>query len=467
MSAPVGGAINGVISLGRAAIPVAAKFLPNAIAKYLGATSAGAAISAQKPVIESEGESRADNAQSGALWGAAGQGAGDLAGKVIRGVVDKSDSLKHLSAKVRDSLTLGQTVDRNTIPGRVLASTEEVAQSVPLAGRIIASARDRGRDAWRDDLINQITPEGFVPVGTNIREKLSSIYGELQKRYQDTLAGHNIRPSPLFEKVIEAIAVDPRRGMTEQQRKELKDLVRGFYDSMFGSQTVKILGANGKSVLAPLGPLNASLISDATAAKNFEAFLTAKANQYGMSSSPGAADMAKAFRDLERAWTVAYREQLPMETRQALASLDKLYAPYKTVEKASQSVANDYGDFTPAQFLNAVKSRSNKPAFGRGEAMLQDNAQVARELLMDRVANSGTVDRGIAAGALMGAVAVDPKVTLGTLGIGVPMMTTRIGRDFMTGDTKFQKLMQLLRADEAAETFGMPTAVSLDSQSRY
>jgi hypothetical protein len=130
-------------------------------------------------------------------------------------------------------------------------------------------------------------------------------------------------------------------------------------------------------------------------------------------------------------------------------------------------VANDYGDFTPAQFLNAVKSRSNKPAFGRGEAMLQDNAQVARELLMDRVANSGTVDRGIAAGALMGAVAVDPKVTLGTLGIGVPMMTTRIGRDFMTGDTKFQKLMQLLRADEAAETFGMPTAVSLDSQSRY
>ena len=72
--------------------------------------------------------------------------------------------------------------------------------------------------------------------------------------------------------------------------------------------------------------------------------------------------------------------------------LDTAYAKVKTLQRASQSLGADNGVVTPAQYLNAVKaadSSAGKNRFATGRAFNQDFAQAAKNVLSDKVANTG------------------------------------------------------------------------------
>jgi hypothetical protein len=428
------------------------KMLPKA-AQYLGAVGAGAGVGALAPTLGEE--SRASNAATGAIFGAGGQAVGDLGGRAIEGLVAKNPNIAALPQKIRDRMSLGQVADRNTLSGRIASTTEEKLQSVPFVGNRIKNYRQKAVDTWRDDVIEQGAPKGFIPQGGTPREKIADAYGEYGRRYSSALRGQQVSPSQLFESQVLKITNDPRSGMTQKAQDEVRDMTMNYYRSMF----------HGNPQTAPPGtaPIiqgtqrGTAISADAETAKKFEAFLTKKAMEARKSNAPGASEQAKMFEDMERAWSVSYRRQLPSSTRRATRELDQTYPTHMNAQRAASYVGNDYGEFTPQQMVQAIRSRTSERKFAQQRGVGQTQAQVARDALPDKVPNSGTADRSAALGTIGGLV-VDPVTTAKTYAASIPAllaMTTKTGRNATTGDTRVQALLQRMRVNEALR-LGMP-----------
>lgn len=451
LASRVGADIAMSLPLARAAQAVAAiPRLASRATPYVTAALAGAGMGAVQPVIGNE--SRGENAAIGAGFGAAGQAAGNVIGRGIEGFVRTNPNVAALPRAIRDRLTLGQTADRDSLSGAVASSTEEKLQSVPLIGNIIRNARQGAIDNWRNDLVNRSAPRGFTPQGANTWERLDSAGQEYRNRYVAALRGHQVPPSRLFESQVASLTNNPRSGLTNQQQAEARDLVMRYYNSMFHGNS-PATGPAGTSPIIQGAQRGTPVSIDANNAKGFEAFLTKQAMQYRKSNAPGASDMANLFEDLERAWSVSYRRALPSSARTNIRELDRTYAPFKTVERAAAYTGNDFGDFTPQQLVQAVRQRTPQARFSRGGGVLQQEAAAARDTLIDRVPNSGTADRALTVGAIGGAV-LEPTVAAATLGLAVPAMTTRVGRNAMTGDTRLQEVLRLLRANSVARGAG-------------
>jgi len=419
-------------------------------ASLLAAGAVNGGYESLKPV--QEGDTRAGNAAFGFGTGAAAQGVGNLAARGITGLVKVSRAAASLPKSVQDAATLGQIADRTTVGGKIASSIEEKARSIPIIGQAITAARERGANAWRDNVLENVTPDGHTPVGDTMRERLSNIQDEFTKRYAGALDGQQVGPLGAFEKRITKITTDPTRGLTEAEQAEARRKIMDYYNYMHGIDP---------TAQVPNIPRNIT----ATQAKEFESFLTAQGRQYAKATTPGADNMARLFGDAEDAYTVAYRSQLPLARRQALAPLDQKYSPYKTVERAATAVGNDMGDFTPSQLLLASKARSRVPVFARGDGSMQKSADIGKHVFQDKLPNSGTIDRGLGIAAL-GAFAADPVGTTGKLAGGglimLPAFTTKIGKNTMTGNTRLQMMMQKLRMDQAARNAGVPAAQAFD-----
>jgi hypothetical protein len=231
-------------------------------------------------------------------------------------------------------------------------------------------------------------------------------------------------------------------------------MVMDYYQGMYAA-TPRPGGGTGVAI----NPASA-ISTTPEAAKKFESFLTDKARQHRMAATtPGSQDMARVYDKIEDAWTTAYRSQLPISTRKNLKPIDEKYAKFKTAERASTSVGNEEGAFTPNQLLNSAKARTTKPEFARGEGLLQSEADIGKTVYQDKIPNSGTTDRAMNIGAI-GAAAVDPASTAAVLATGrygvAPLFTTKGGKNLMMGETKAQIMLKKLRALEALQQSGAP-----------
>lgn len=88
-----------------------------------------------------------------------------------------------------------------------------------------------------------------------------------------------------------------------------------------------------------------------------------------------------------------------------------------TVERAASSTAAAGGVFTPAMLHAAVKAADpskGKSAFARGRANMQDLSEAGKSVLPEAIRDSGTTERILTTGALMGSpMAVEPATALG------------------------------------------------------
>lgn len=430
------------------------------VGKYAGAVGLGAGAGAMNATLE--GESRGKNAAAGGLFGALGQGAGDVVGRVISGIVPKSAAAKTLPQNVQDAATLGQVADRTSTTGRIFSALEEKMKSVPIIGSAIDHARSRGTDAWRNDVIAKGTPDGFTPqTGGSTRDKVDDIYKEFQTRYSRALRGHQVTPSQFFEQELLKISTDPKNGLSAEMAENLsRDIMRN-YQARFAAVTPN-RGPAGTAIASPGNPGTITAMRG-DEAKGFEAFLGGRSRQYAKSvDNPLNPDIARFYDQVERAWSAAYKRQLGPSVRAELKPLDSKYAPYKTVERAASTLGNTGGDFTPSQLTNAVSARTGKAKFGRGEGLLADEAQAGKAAFQDHIPNSGTAER-TALGATAAGMWIDPITTLGTygaMGASLPLFTSKTGKNAMTGDLKLQKLLQALRAHEAARSAGAPLGIA-------
>lgn len=439
------GQIGGEIAMTAAPAAKAAKIFQRAlpVAKSLAPWLATAGTSAASEALKApdEGETRGENAMTGAVTGLVGQGVATVGGKAIGGIAQKSREAMALPPKVADEATLGQLADRKTVLGQAVSRAEEGLKSLPLVGSMISNARTRGVDAWRGDVLSKASPDGFtVPKTETTREAIEKIGNEFSTRYKAVLAGQPVKPLPAFEKRVMSVITDPKSGLLPAQQAEIKKLVDGYYENMFQ--------------ITPQNPFGKA--ADAATAKDFEAFLTKMASNYkrASSSSPQAPAMAKALEDIEDAWTIAYRSQMPTQVRKALNPLDAKYAPFKTVERAASYVGNEGGDFTTSQLLNSVKARTTMPRFARSQGLLQKDAEAGKAVFGDKLPDSGTTERATLAAFGLGAL-LDPA-TAAMTAVAIPAIGTKTGRNAILGDTKLQLLLKKMRADKALEQSGMP-----------
>ncbi len=102
-----------------------------------------------------------------------------------------------------------------------------------------------------------------------------------------------------------------------------------------------------------------------------------------------------------------------------LSKINTGYANFKRVQRAASSVAAEDGVFNPAQLHNAVKAADrskDKARFAEGTALMQDLSAAGKNMLSNKVPNSGTVDRLLLGGGALGSGLVNPLIPVGLLG---------------------------------------------------
>ena len=101
-----------------------------------------------------------------------------------------------------------------------------------------------------------------------------------------------------------------------------------------------------------------------------------------------------------------------------LAAINRGWANFKRVQKAASSVAAEDGVFSPAQLHSAVKAADrskDKARFAEGNALMQDLSAAGKNILNNRVPNSGTADRLLMGGGALASYLVNPLLPLGLL----------------------------------------------------
>lgn len=395
---------------------------------------------------------------TGSTMQATGNVIGAGVGRLIDGLIPKSAAASRLPQAVQDRSTLGQLADRKTMAGRFYGGMEEVAQSIPIVGTRISNARDAGVNTWRDATIDSVSPPGFKAGAGEGSERIAEVYKAFKRGYGGALANKTVSPSQMFESQVLKITSDPRRGLSPEQAENIRNTVMAAYQARF--QGLNQTAPAGTAVAT--GPRPRAIGMPAREAKDFESFLSDFARRYTKGQGPMDDKIGGAYGDIERAWTAAYRRQLGPQVRAQLKPLDQQYAKYVTVENAAGSTGALGGNFTPQQLNNSAKVRTGQRRYGRGEGILHNEAQDAKEVFMNRIPNSGTTDRTLGALGLAGGVVIDPVMTgtsLAVLGAG----TTKAGKSIMLGETATQRLLQQIQAQRLLQQSGIPVGATLSN----
>ncbi|QGZ42720.1 hypothetical protein IP92_05747 [Pseudoduganella flava] len=297
--------------------------------------------------------------------------------------------------------TIGQALG-----GRANA-VEEKLMSLPVVGDMVSKARGAANDQFQRAAINRaLKPIGAeLPEGMSGRDAVTFTENALKERYDD---------------VLNKIGAIPADGKFTSNVAALRDKVNKML--IPADEKAKFQGALS-DVLETFDE-HGYMTSDAY--KTLESALGADARKLAGSQSIYEGKLAPAVKQLQA-------ELRDMLKRQAGEYADDLkasntgWANFKRVQNAASKLGADDGNFTPAQFQNAVRAldkSKDKGAFARGSALGQDLGDAGKSVLGNKVPNSGTTDRALLnLGLLGGTAAVSPAAAMGALG-GAAMYTS-------------------------------------------
>jgi len=115
-----------------------------------------------------------------------------------------------------------------------------------------------------------------------------------------------------------------------------------------------------------------------------------------------------AAHDSLRGWLT---RAAPPEASGALKAANAGWAAFKRAQRAASSVAAEDGLFSAAQLHSAVRAldrSKDKAAFAKGTALMQDLSAAGKNVLANKVPNSGTTDRLLATLGIAGPLAGAP-----------------------------------------------------------
>lgn len=285
-------------------------------------------------------------------------------------------------------LTYGQAM------GGMAKSIEDKLTSAPIVGDAINRARGRGLDAFRTATINR----SLAKIGDTLPDNISNGHEAMQ------YAGQSLGNK--YNEVLGQATIKP----TNRLRVNMANAMQGsgLSDGGFIAETAK----NNASRL--LNDKITSRIFDKPEVTGQElqklvSGLRATTNKYKNALDPDQRDIGQISDSARRVLIDEAKAQNPNFAAQ-YDPLQQGYANYKAIERAAGGTGVVDGNFTPNQYLSAVRAADtsvNRGNFAKGRAFNQDFANAAVDILPNKVPDSGTAGRqwllggGLAGGAAL------------------------------------------------------------------
>lgn len=325
-------------------------------------------------------QSKIEQSLIGTAFGA-GIGVG---GKVLSSLA--APTMRSTAQEVMKSgvqLTPGQIAGGGTEAsslGKAVRRAEESFKSIPILGAFIKDAEKRGVESFNIATVNQALEPLGVKIDRNTPAGHLAIregHEKLAKAYDDVLS--NVSFHLDMDAASDIANLRQRASMLpEMQFKQYENLLQQ-----------RVAHAMGK------GPVSGEEL------KAVESGLRNFANEYRISGDPAQRELAYLVDDTRGALRDGLIRQNPKQAK-ALADVDRAYAMFVRVEGAAARGATHYGVFTPNDLLQSIKQNDRtmrKGAFARGDALMQSYAELAHGFLAPQVADSGSPERLLTAGA--------------------------------------------------------------------
>lgn len=350
------------------------------------------------------GEDYAKNMATGGVVGGGVAGVMGAAGRVISGARPRpaADAL----------MQQGVTPTPGQYLGGVIGRVEEKAESVPLFGDAIISAR-RGAVG---DMNKAIYKDVLEPVGGTApkeigRDAVADVHRQLTQKYDELLPKLNFAPDAQFSSDMQSIFQQASRHLEPDQLSKFDTILD---DSLYGSVSRAKGNVTGQEL------------------KDIETKLTQKIDRYTGTKDVGNDDMADALKTVRDTFRGALSRQNGSYAGE-LQAVNQAWSRYAVLRDAASRVTNPDMPIKPSQFQAAVKAASGnspagKAAFGEGRAKGQSLGDAGMSLLSDRYPNSGTAGRMMTGGVLAGGLGYANPLALGGMGVLSGLYATDLGR---------------------------------------
>lgn len=335
-------------------------------------------------------------------------------GGVLAGSIQGATRLAagEVSPNARTLLDAGVNPTPGQLRGGWANRIEEGASSIPFFGDMIKSARRGAVVDFNRAVINRaLQPIGAkLPSGVSGREAISAAQSELSKAYDTILPRLTAKLDQQF--VSDLGTVQARVRMLPQDRQEqINTIISEQVARRFAQGNGSAAGDSLKAIESELGRISTN---------------------YKKGASADEREMGRIIEDVQDSFrNLVQRSAANPADAAKLQAINQGWAVFKRAQRASVYAADSDGVFTPARFMQAVREldkSKDKAAFARGGAVMQGMAAAGKDVLGDKVPDSGTPYRVAAMAGLSGAgyQFVDPYVGIGLAAAALPY--TNVGR---------------------------------------
>ena len=367
----------------------------------------GAGFGALQPV-ENPGDNfwqqKGKQAKTGAI-------AGGLAAPITAGLA-RIVSPK-TSPDVKALMREGVTPTPGQVLGGAFKTTEEKLTSIPIVGDAIRMGQRRSIGEFNTAAVNRtLAPIGkALPKGAAGREAIQFADDAIGQYYDDVLA--RVGPVKLdaqleqeFTKSLGNLSGTPEKAQA------------------FVTELQKQIGERARN-----GVLNGESF------KAIESRLGERAMHYRASLDPADKDLGSAFFEAQRAMRQWLERAAPKGVAGDVSKANQAFAAYVRVRNAAGSQGAEAGVFTPAQLSAGVRRADRsigKGAFAKGEALMQDLSDAGKSALAQKVPDSGTPGRIMAAAMTGGGLGFMSPTALTAAGLST-LPYTSVGQRAAAG----------------------------------
>ena len=281
---------------------------------------------------------------------------------------------------VRALMAEGVTPTTGQILGGGYKRFEEGLTSIPVIGDYIKSAQGRAVEQLSTAAFNRaLRPIGqSLPAGTTGREAVQFVSDKLDDAYGKLLPKMKVMQDTPFQTEIANLRNMVDGGAINQASKDFfNKWIDGNVLNKFQGQGV-ITGQTLKQVQSDLRETISRLGASTDADQRL------------------IGDALKEAQDQVRQLVIRNNPQFSKE----LKAIDTGYANFKRVEKAAALTGAEEGVFSPAQLQSAVRAMDrskDKSQFATGQALMQDLSETGKTVLGNKLPDSGTPYRSLAA----------------------------------------------------------------------
>jgi hypothetical protein len=416
-------------------IPAAKGLQVAKTAPVLGGMLGGASASGMMPVTEGDfGEEKTKQVAIGGVTGgflpAIGQGVSRVISPQISKVVQ---GLQKEGVRLTPGQIMGGTAKR----------AEEAARSIPIMGDAITAAHKRGIHDFNKVALNRV----LKPIGEKVDDigykGIEKAKAAVSKAYDDAL---NLK--------VAVVADEPfvhTMGKINQMSENLKP------DS--AKQLNKILKNELYRRFTPDNRMSAQSF------KEVDSALGREAAGFMKSTVRDDQQVGAALKEVQTALRSMVARGNP-EFSKKLSAADEAFANMVRVERAAGMQGAKGGIFTPNQLESSVRATDQslrKGKFAQGKSLMQDLATAGDEVIAQKLPSSGTAERLMLGGGVLGAGAyspVIPALAIGGAGLYTKPMQS-LARVLMTSRPQQAKpVADLVRELTKYATPGVAAAVA-------